>query len=184
MIQDARQSRSIRTQRSEAGIAMYSVHRVARVCPTPEPVPRRNDPGVAACADLAPEVQAQQTLERISALGAVLLLGVPERRADPVHILQPVRRRGQPMGNNYDPTGNNTQGRVTIVFRGNWAGHGLRPDQCVGAGAGGGRVTAKPANRRLASPSRERSAVHYSIQEICASTLRHPGSPCRTRPQS
>ena len=25
------------------------------------------------------------------------------------------------IGSNYDPTGNNTQGRVTVVFRGNWA---------------------------------------------------------------
>jgi hypothetical protein len=28
---------------------------------------------------------------------------------------------GQEVGSNYDPTGNNTQGRVTVVFRGNWA---------------------------------------------------------------
>jgi len=28
---------------------------------------------------------------------------------------------GQQVGSNYDPTGNNTQGRVTVVFRGNWA---------------------------------------------------------------
>jgi hypothetical protein len=28
---------------------------------------------------------------------------------------------GQQIGSNYDPTGNNTQGRVTAVFRGNWA---------------------------------------------------------------
>jgi hypothetical protein len=28
---------------------------------------------------------------------------------------------GQQIGGNYDPTGNNTQGRVTVVFRGNWA---------------------------------------------------------------
>jgi hypothetical protein len=28
---------------------------------------------------------------------------------------------GQEPGSNYDPTGNNTQGRVTVVFRGNWA---------------------------------------------------------------
>ena len=28
---------------------------------------------------------------------------------------------GQQIGSNYDPTGNNTQGRVTVVFRGNWA---------------------------------------------------------------
>ena len=28
---------------------------------------------------------------------------------------------GQPIGSNYDSTGNNTQGRVTVVFRGNWA---------------------------------------------------------------
>ena len=28
---------------------------------------------------------------------------------------------GQEIGSNYDPTGNNTQGRVTVVFRGNWA---------------------------------------------------------------
>jgi hypothetical protein len=27
----------------------------------------------------------------------------------------------QQIGSNYDPTGNNTQGRVTVVFRGNWA---------------------------------------------------------------
>jgi hypothetical protein len=25
------------------------------------------------------------------------------------------------ISSNYDPTGNNTQGRVTVVFRGNWA---------------------------------------------------------------
>ncbi|MCL4488674.1 MAG: hypothetical protein M1570_11165 [Chloroflexi bacterium] len=25
------------------------------------------------------------------------------------------------IGSNYDPTGNNTQGRVTVAFRGNWA---------------------------------------------------------------
>jgi hypothetical protein len=24
------------------------------------------------------------------------------------------------IGSNYDPTGNNPQGRVTVVFRGNW----------------------------------------------------------------
>jgi hypothetical protein len=28
---------------------------------------------------------------------------------------------GQQIGSNYDPSGNNTQGRVTVVFRGNWA---------------------------------------------------------------
>jgi hypothetical protein len=28
---------------------------------------------------------------------------------------------GQQIGNNYDSSGNNTQGRVTVVFRGNWA---------------------------------------------------------------
>jgi hypothetical protein len=28
---------------------------------------------------------------------------------------------GQQIGSNYDPTGNNTQGRVMVVFRGNWA---------------------------------------------------------------
>ena len=28
---------------------------------------------------------------------------------------------GQQIGSNYDPTGANTQGRVTVVFRGNWA---------------------------------------------------------------
>lgn len=28
---------------------------------------------------------------------------------------------GQQIGSNYDPTGNNNQGRVTVVFRGNWA---------------------------------------------------------------
>jgi hypothetical protein len=28
---------------------------------------------------------------------------------------------GQQIGGNYDPTGNNTQGRVTVAFRGNWA---------------------------------------------------------------
>jgi hypothetical protein len=28
---------------------------------------------------------------------------------------------GQQIGSNYDPTGNNTQGCVTVVLRGNWA---------------------------------------------------------------
>ncbi len=28
---------------------------------------------------------------------------------------------GQQIASNYDPTGNNTQGRVMVVFRGNWA---------------------------------------------------------------
>jgi len=28
---------------------------------------------------------------------------------------------GQQIGSNYDPTGINTQGRVTVAFRGNWA---------------------------------------------------------------
>jgi hypothetical protein len=28
---------------------------------------------------------------------------------------------GQQIGGNDDPTGSNTQGRVTVVFRGNWA---------------------------------------------------------------
>ena len=28
---------------------------------------------------------------------------------------------GQQIGSNYDPTGNNTPGRMTVVFRGNWA---------------------------------------------------------------
>ena len=28
---------------------------------------------------------------------------------------------GQPVGSNYDPTGASTQGRYTVVFRGNWA---------------------------------------------------------------
>ena len=27
---------------------------------------------------------------------------------------------GQQIGSNYDPTGNSTQGRVTVVFRGSW----------------------------------------------------------------
>ena len=27
---------------------------------------------------------------------------------------------GQQIGSNYDPAGNNTQGRVTVAFRGNW----------------------------------------------------------------
>jgi hypothetical protein len=27
---------------------------------------------------------------------------------------------GQQIGSNYDPTGNETRGRVTVVFRGNW----------------------------------------------------------------
>jgi hypothetical protein len=27
---------------------------------------------------------------------------------------------GQPIGSNYDPEGNSTVGRVTVVFRGNW----------------------------------------------------------------
>jgi len=28
---------------------------------------------------------------------------------------------GQQIGSNYDATGNNTQGRVTVVVRGNWS---------------------------------------------------------------
>lgn len=28
---------------------------------------------------------------------------------------------GQPIGSNYDPTGNSTVGRITVVFRGNWS---------------------------------------------------------------
>ena len=28
---------------------------------------------------------------------------------------------GQQIGSNYDPAGNETQGRVTVVFRGNWS---------------------------------------------------------------
>src|ERR1035441_6409147 len=28
---------------------------------------------------------------------------------------------GQQIGSNYDPTGNNMQGRIAVVFRGNWA---------------------------------------------------------------
>ena len=28
---------------------------------------------------------------------------------------------GQQIGSNYDPTGNNAQGRVNVVFRRNWA---------------------------------------------------------------
>jgi len=28
---------------------------------------------------------------------------------------------GQQIGSNFDPTGTNTQGRVTVAFRGNWA---------------------------------------------------------------
>ncbi|MBZ5727552.1 MAG: hypothetical protein LAP87_21460 [Acidobacteriia bacterium] len=28
---------------------------------------------------------------------------------------------GKQIGSNYDPSGNNTQGRVTVVFRSNWA---------------------------------------------------------------
>ena len=28
---------------------------------------------------------------------------------------------GQQIGSNHDPTGNNTQGRLTVVFRGHWA---------------------------------------------------------------
>ena len=41
-------------------------------------------------ADLAADVPAQQTPERISALGAVQLLGIAERRLDPVRLLQSV----------------------------------------------------------------------------------------------
>jgi hypothetical protein len=28
---------------------------------------------------------------------------------------------GAQIGSNYDPSGNNLQGRITVVFRGNWA---------------------------------------------------------------
>jgi hypothetical protein len=46
---------------------------------------------------------------------------------------------GQQIGSNYDPTGNETQGRVTVVFRDNLgAGHGRREDERAGTGASGG----------------------------------------------
>ena len=36
---------------------------------------------------------------------------------------------GQQIGNNYDLAENNTPERVTVVFRGNWAGDGYRADK-------------------------------------------------------
>ncbi len=51
----------------------------------------------------------------------------------------------QQIGSNYDPTGNNTQGRVTVVFRGNWAqATDVARTERAGAGTGGGCVNARP----------------------------------------
>ena len=48
---------------------------------------------------------------------------------------------GQQIGSNYDPTGNNTQGRVTVVFRGNWAqATDIARTNVQGSGTGGGGV--------------------------------------------
>ena len=61
------------------------------------------------------------TIERIPALcywGLVSQNAEPTRFAfcNPLDVAS-----GQQIGSNYDPTGNHTQGRVTVVFRGNWA---------------------------------------------------------------
>ena len=101
---------------------MHRVHGVAGVRSTPEPVSRRHDPEVTTRTDLASDVPAQQTIGRVAAFGAVQLLGIAEHRPDPVRLYNPFDvASGQQIGSNYDSTGNETQGRVTVVFRGNWA---------------------------------------------------------------
>jgi len=70
-----------------------------------------DDPAVAACADLAPDVQAQQTVDRIRALGAVQLLVSQNGGLMPFAFYNPFDvASGQQIGSNYDPTGNSTQG--------------------------------------------------------------------------
>ena len=41
---------------------------------------------------------------------------------------------GQQIGSNYDPTGNNVQGRVTVVFRSNWATGQIYQKEAHGTG--------------------------------------------------
>jgi hypothetical protein len=46
-------------------------------------------------------------------------LGFAECRAAPVRFYDPFDvASGEQIGNNYDPSGNNAQGRATVVFRG------------------------------------------------------------------
>ena len=114
--------RTIGTKRGDARFALHRVHGAARILAAPEPVSRWHDPAVAACADLAPDIPAQQTPDA-SVLLALYNFWVSQNAGlTPFAFYNPFDvASGQQIGSNYDPTGNNTQGRVTVVFRGNWA---------------------------------------------------------------
>ena len=90
------ESQPSRAQRRDAGVAVHRVHGAAGVRATPEPVSRRDDPAVAARADLAPDVPAQQAAERVALSALYGFWVVAERRVDAVRLLQSVRGRGRP----------------------------------------------------------------------------------------
>jgi hypothetical protein len=61
------------------------------------------------------------TIECIPAVGTIRLLG-QNAGLTPFAFYNPFDvATGSQIGSNYDPAGNNTQGRVRVVFRGNWA---------------------------------------------------------------
>ena len=101
---------------------MHGVYGAVGVCAAPEPVSRRHDPAVAARGNIAADVPAQQASER-SALSALYNFWVSQNGGlTPFAFYNPFDvAAGQQIGSNYDLTGNNIQGRVTVVFRGNWA---------------------------------------------------------------
>jgi len=101
---------------------VHRIHGATGVRAASEPVSRWHHPAVTTRADLAPHVPAQQETEHIPALRAIHLLGVQNAGLTPFAFYNPFDvASGQQIGSNYDPTGNNTQGRVTVMFRCNWA---------------------------------------------------------------
>ena len=103
-------------------VAVHRVQGAAGVRATSERVSRRDDPAFAAGADLAADLPARKRLSA-SQLSTLYSFWVAQNGGlTPFGFYNPFDvTAGQQIGSNYDPTGNNLQGRVTVVFRGNWA---------------------------------------------------------------
>jgi hypothetical protein len=64
---------------------------------------------------------------------------------------------GRQIGSNYDATGNNTQGRVTVVVRGNWA---QSTDVCR-SNVQGLQLVARPCASNWSTSACKRSSVGF-----------------------
>ena len=103
------------TQRAD----VHRVRGVARICATPEPVSRRR----------SQLTQTSRGTFRLSKRLSTSLLAelynfwvTQNGGLTPFALYNPFDvAAGQQIGRNFDPTGNNTQGRLTVMFRGNWA---------------------------------------------------------------